>query len=419
VGEQTHDPFSTFDMLLHKRDYRRAEVLVAKQLRVVSDTPIRIRWLVARARLRMQNNRVDDALLDLEKIRTLQGGEIADPDLLLLFADTHLARYELATIGFADKADVEKAHHYCQQIIETYPSFDNLGWARYQLGRVLLIEYRIDGAVACFQSALLEASTRPALTAYCYERLGFINFYEMRQLENALQFFSKAVDTYPKTEPVHWLIHVHILRSRVLRELNRTEDAVDAARLAVNIAASIDMKHILADALLTISEMLSSEPGRERETIAALQQFLQISKRPLGIDVTWARVHEMLGDAWYRSGHFVNAIAAFSAAITYNPYSPWEGSLHYRLARSAYQAGEFRRALQALDRMTKIIEADGEMQVDHHTDMLRGGCHFALTQYREAAAAYRRALDHTPPGDPDRAIIEQYYQIASELAQKS
>jgi len=416
VNEPTQVQFDSFELLLHKRDYKRAEVLVAKALRGSQTTPVRVLWLAARARLRLQSGRVDDALLDMQKVISLQPDAIDQPHWMELLADCHLARYEVATIGFADRGDAEKARIIYERLLDLHADYGNLGWVRYQLGRALLIEYKMDSAVTCFQIALLEASTLPALTAYCYERLGFIHFYELRLLDRALHFLNKAVDTYPMSEAPFWLVQVHILRSRVLRELKRIDEAIDAARTSVLIAGASESKRGMADALLSISETLAPLPNRERETIQYLQQFVQTAKKPLSIDVTWARVYEMIGDAYLRSSQYVNALSAFEAALVYNPYTPWETSLHYRLARSAYQAGEYRRALKALERLLHATHADGDAVTDYRIYMLLGSSHYALNHYAEAVDAYAVALEMTPLHDPDRLLIQQYHQRASELA---
>lgn len=408
----------TIDALVSKRDYKRAEVLIARALRLTLETGERVRLLLARARVRLKSGRIDDALLDLQKVESLTGDDFHQPHVLELLADCYLARFELATVGFSDRADTDRAHSTYKRILNSHPTYTNSGWVRYQMGRVLLTEYKTQEAIACFQAALLEPSVVSSLTSFCYERLGFIDFYELRQLDRALHLLNKAIDTYPVHEDAYWLVQVQTLRSRVLRELKQIDEAVDAARSAVNIAASSESKRGMADALLSVSETLAPLPNRERETIQYLQQFVQISKKPLGIDVTWARVYEMLGDAHYRTNQYANALAAYEASLLYNPYTPWEMSLHYRLARSAYQAGEYQRALQALDRMIHAAEADGEAIADHRVFALRGNAHYALNHYGEAIAAYERALATAPSDAPDLATIRQYMQFASGYARR-
>jgi tetratricopeptide (TPR) repeat protein len=416
VNNLTDSQFALFEMLLQRQDYKRAEVIVAKALRASVTTPQRIHWLTARASLRLKSGRVDDAVLDVQKVFSLDPDAPTTPKLLELSADCHLARYEMATVGFTDRADVDKAHELYTRILTGFESYANRGWVRYQLGRAMLIEYRPEDALTCFQQALLEASSVTALTACCYERIGFIHFYELRQLERALHFFNKAIDTYPRSEPAYWLTQVQTMRSRVLRELGRIDEAIDSARIAVTIAETSESRRGLIDALLSLAETLSPLSGRERDTLQCLNQFIQIGRKPLGIDVTWARVHEMIGDAHYRLGHYQSALDAFGTALHYNPYTPWETSLHYRLARSAYQGGEYRRALQSLDRLFRAAHADGDIVSDHHVFLLLGNSQYALNQFSEAAAAYAQALDLMPAHDPDRTIAAEYHQRALDFA---
>ncbi|MBK8026013.1 MAG: tetratricopeptide repeat protein [Chloroflexi bacterium] len=406
------------ESLLAKRDYKRAEVQIARALRSSLDTIDRVHLLLMRSRVRLKTGRVDEALIDLQKVQALNHDMFSEPVVLELYADCHLLRFEMATVGFADRTDIARAREIYERILETASNYRNTGWIHYQLGRVLLTEYRSEEAARRFQTALLEPTEVPALTAYCYERLGFIEFYEMRQLERSLHFFNKAVDTYPTAEDPYWLVQVHILRSRVLRELKHAGDAVAAARTAVDIASAIESRRGLADALLSISETLFPFPEYDRETVPYLQHFIQISRKPLGIDVTWARVHEMLGDIYYRTGQHNGALAAYEAAFTYNPYTPWEMSLQYRLAKSAYQAGEYSRALQALDRMMRGAKADNENINDYRVYNLLGNCLYALNRFPDAIQAYERAMSLVPPDAPELDQIQQYLRVATGFARR-
>ncbi|MCK6578004.1 MAG: tetratricopeptide repeat protein [Anaerolineae bacterium] len=386
---------------------------IARALRSNLNTDERVHLLLMRARVRLKTGRIDEALLDLGKVQSLNSKCFEQPQVLELLADCHLARFELATVGFADRSDTDKARHLYGRILADHPNYNNIGWIQYQLGRVLLTEYRSEEATNCFHAALLEASDVAALTAYCYERLGFIDFYELRQIDRALQFFAKAVDTYPVSEDPYWLVQVHVLRSRALREARRIDEAVSAARTAVEIALTIESRRGLADALLSISETLSPLVDHERETIHFLLQFVQISRKPPGIDVTWARVHEMLGDAYYRTGQHASALAAYEAALNYNPYSPWKMSLYYRLAKSAYQVGEFRRALQALERLVRDAESEDEAIRDHRIFFLMGNSLYALSRFEEAVSSYEKALTLADEDNPDTQQMRHYLRIAT------
>ena len=405
------------DELLNKRDVKRAEVLIARSLRT-EDLSIKERanLLVARAHTRLLSARVDDALEDLDQARELLHDEFETPHTLELLGDCHFARFELASVGFADRTDTAQALTAYEHILEDYPDYQNRGWIYYQRGRVLLTENRIDGAVDCFQNALLNPSTFPALIAYCYERLGFVAFYEHREFEQALNFLSKAVATYPSHDDRLWLVHVHTLRGRVYREMCSYDSAVDEASTAINVALSAEGKAGLSDALLGAAETLALVEGRERDVIAHLQQYTQISKRPLGIDVTWSRIHEMLGDAYFKTNGFQNAVVAYQAALQFNPYTPWELSLHYRIARTLYQLGDYEKSVQAIQKMLHAAEIDGQVIADYRVYNILGNSYFALHSYPEAIRAYESALQIAPANADSLDKIRQYYQFAQDLS---
>lgn len=404
------------DELLNKRDVKRAEVLIARLLRAELSAQERARLLLARSRARLLTARVDDALEDLDRARELLLDEFETPLTLELLGDCHFARFELASVGFADRTDTALALKTYSHILESFPQYNNRGWIYYQRGRVLLTENCTDDAVDCFQNALLTPSTLPALTAYCYERLGFIAFYERREFEQALGFLSKAIATYPPLDERLWLIHVHTLRGRVFREMLDYNASIDEANIAISVATSTDGKVGLTDALLNAAETLVLVEGRERDVIAHLQQYTQISKRPLGIDVTWSRIHEMLGDAYFKTNGFQNAVAAYQAALQFNPYTPWELSLHYRIARTLYQLGDYEKSVQAIQKMLQAAEIEGQAIADYRVYNILGNSYFALQSYSEAIRAYERALLIAPANTESLDKIRQYYQFAQDLS---
>lgn len=410
------EQYRSVDELLNRRDVKRAEVLIARFLRAELSVQERAGLLIARARARLLTARADDALDDLSHARALLPDEFATPATLELLGDAHFARFELASVGFADRNDTAQALAAYVQIAAAFPQYGNRGWIEYQRGRVYLTENRIGDAVACFEQALLTPSTVPALTAYCYERLGFVAFYERRDFDQALSFLNKAVATYPTTEDRLWLVHVHTLRSRVYREMHQFDAAVDAANTAISVAGTADGKAGLTDALLTAAETLAPLEGREKEVIAHLQQYVQMSKKPLGIDVTWSRIHEMLGDAYYKTNQLQNAVSAYQATLQFNPYTPWELSLHYRIARTLYQLGDYERAIQAIQKMMQTAEADGQTVGDYRVYNILGNSHFALESYRHAAEAYRTALEIAPASTEGLDKIRQYHQFALDLS---
>lgn len=411
----TLEPYRSVDELLNKRDVKRAEVLIARMLRDELSVQERASLLIARARARLLSARVDDALEDLQRARELMPEDFDAPSMLELLGDTHFARFELASVGFADRSDTAQAHAAYERILTEFAQYPNRGWIHYQRGRVHLTENQVDEAVECFQQALLAPSSVPALTAYSYERLGFIAFYERRDFERAVSFLNKAIATYPTSEDRLWLVHVQTLRSRVFREMHNFSDAIDAAYTAINVAGSSEGKAGLTDALLAAAETLAPLDGHEKEVIAHLHHFIQISKKPLGIDVTWSRIHEMLGDAYYKTNQLQNAVSAYQAALQFNPYTPWEQSLRYRIARTLYQTGDYERAIQAIQTMIDAAHADGQAVDDYRAYSILGNACFALGRYPEAAAAYQNALSIAPSNAEGLDKIRQYHQFAHDL----
>lgn len=405
------------DELLAKRDVKKVEVAIAKFLRSNPAAQERGNALLQRARARLLGARPADAIDDLLTARSLIPEIFKTPEVLELSGDCYFARFELASVGFADRADTQQAQNDYFQIVEHCPGYENLGWVYYQLGRIALSNGSIETADEHFRQAIFSPSRVRALTAYCYERLGFVAFYEQRSLNDALALLNKAVDTYPVNESRTWLVQVHILRSRVLREMRRFEQALLAAETALDVAASEGMENRmgLAEALLTTGELMTGFDGRDRDVVNALQQFLQISKRPLGVDVTWSRVHEMLGDAYFKLGQYELASDSYQAALQFNPYHPWEVSLHYRIARSCYQQRNYEATIRALNRMMDAAQEEGENIHDYRVYDILGNAHFALRRYPEAITAYQTALQMAPANAENLDKIRTYYQYAQKL----
>ncbi len=404
--------------LLLKREIKKVEIVIARTLRSKISDKSRAQLLTYRARARLIGARPEDAIDDLLAVRALIPGEFEQPERLELLGDCYFARFEQASVGFADRNDTLQAQRLYEKVIEISPAYANLGWIYYQLGRIALTDNHIRQAEIYFRQALFTPSQISQLTAYCYERLGFTAFYERRDLNAAIGFLNKAIDTYPIGENRGWLAQVHTLRSRVLRDMHDYVQALAAAEMAVDVAAGAgpESRISLIEALLAAGELLTGFDGRERDVVNYLQEFLQISKKPLGVDVTWSRVHEMLGDAYFRLAQYENAAEAFRAALQLNPYHPWEVSLHYRIARSCYQKKDYEAAVRAVKQMLAAAETEGETVSDYRVYDVLGNAHFALKRYPEAMEAYGIALQMAPPNAENVDKIKTYYQFAQELS---
>lgn len=413
------DTVQSIDVLLTQRNVKKAEVIIAKLLRADQSEQQQARLLIRRARTRLLNGRPEGAIHDLREADQLAAEEVSYPENQELLADCYFARFELSSVGFTDRNDALQAQQLYESIRDNHPEYHNLGWILYQLGRIYLTDNRSADAVTCFQQALLAPSSVAALTAYCYERLGFVAFYEERDVNRSLGFLNKAVDTYPMTEHHAWLVQVYLLRSRALCEMNQRDSALLSVRKAVKLAAhgGSEMRPVLAEALFASAEVLTGIHGYEQEVIRNLEQYRMISKRPVGLDVTWARLHEMLGDAYLGSGLYAEAIAAYLAVLQFNPHYPWEVSIYYRIGRSYYYSGNYERAIDAVQHA--LSAADGnEGLIDYHLYDMFGSAKFALGRYGEAAEAYEAALKMTPvrSGGSSMDKIRQYYEMSLSLA---
>lgn len=411
------DPRQQVDALIEKRDFKKAEVVIARALKTETALPERAALLISRARARLSSGRFDDALVDVLAAFDLHPVAGHNPTTIELRADIHFARFELANIGFADRADAAHALTAYERILIEFPTYHNLGWIYYQKGRVLLTERRVAEAANCFQLGMMNPSLVPALTAYSYERLGFIAFYEQRTARQALDFLAKAISTYPASEPRLWLVQVHALQSRVLREMHQHDAALQAARSAITVAGSAgtEGRAGLADALLSAAETAAEMDAHERDVIAHLTQFLQITRKPPGIDVTRSRVYEMLGDAYMKTRQYAAASEAYENALHVNPYNPWEQSVYYRMARACYQQRAYDKTIRAIHRMIRLAEGDSQTISDHRVYAVLGNAHYALEQYQEAITAYETALHIAPAGADGLDGVRDYLHYARRM----
>src|SRR5262245_14370993 len=119
------------DELLAKRDVKTVEVAIAKFLRSNRAPQERSSVLLEGVRGRLLDARPSDAIDDLLTARSLTPEVFKTPEVLELSGDCYFARFELATVGFADRADTQQAHTDYLQIIEGYPTYENLGWVYY------------------------------------------------------------------------------------------------------------------------------------------------------------------------------------------------------------------------------------------------------------------------------------------------
>lgn len=392
------------------RRFKRAEMFIARLLRQSVTDAQRIRLLEDRAKVRLSLSRPDEAIDDLRTLQATIQNFNTQPHLAELWADCHLSRYELASVGFAEKSDVREAQSIYRHLMENYPQYPNIGWVQYQYGRVMLISDHAHVAEKYFHKALHSPSHVKTLTALCYERLGFIAFFESRQAQQAIIYLDKAIDTYPDYGSAQWLVQVYILRSRVLKDYD-VQQGIASAHEALHIASQQRGQRILvADASFALAELLAHQGNCETQLIRHLQQFMQISKPPLGVDVTWSRACEMLGDAYTAQGQYDEAIAAYHRALDYNPYHPWEESIQYRIANAYYQLQNYEKTVATIHSWSS--SPDGR---DHRLYLILGNALFALGKYAQAAEAYATGLTVAPPS-ANIEHMQTYLQLSREMS---
>jgi tetratricopeptide (TPR) repeat protein len=405
------------ESLIDRREIKKADVIIARLMRSNLSPNDVTSLLLFRARTRLLTGRPEDAINDLISAKgSTSEFEIPSAQFLELWGDAHFARFELASVGFADRADTSRAQESYEQIIKQYPSYSNMGWVHYQQGRIYLTQNNIKIAEECFHTALISASHVRYLTAYCYERLGFIAFYENRDIERSLAFLDRAVNTYPQSEDSYWLVQINILCSRVYNASGDSDRALESAERALKLASSSHVeKRSLSEAILNITELLSSIQGHDKQALAYLEQFTQQTKRPPGADVTWSRVYEMRGNAHFTLGQYDDAISDYVTALQFNPDHPWELSLYQQIARCQYKKHAYKETIESINRLLNVAQQDGLGVEDYRVYELLGGAYFALKRYDEAIQAYQSALEIVPPNTEYGHQIRSYYNLAKEL----
>lgn len=408
----------SIDQLLNRGDIRKAEVTIARMLRADLEPEVRAHLLLRRSRARLLSSRPDDALEEIQTVFAIQPSFEEMSEVKTLLGDIHFSRFILAEIGFADRNDADLALKYYEDVLNRDPHYKQRGWVYYQRGRIYLSEDRVTEAIADFEEGLQRDSNPVYLHAYCHERLGFIYLFEKRETEIALQHYDSAISTYPSGENAAWLVQVHISRSRALREIGDYQTALDAASQALTSLdpSAPDFRQILTEAHLAVGEILALLPNREAEAIDHLLQFLQTSKRPLGVDVTWSRVYETLGDLSLKLERYEQAIEAYQASLNYNPYHPWEVNLHYQIARCYYRMRAYERVISSIEKMRQTAQVEQQPITDYRVFNILANAYFALENYQEAARIYRTALDLAPSSAANVDKIATYLRFSEELA---
>ena len=406
---------------LEKNDVKRAEVLIAKDLRQ-NNTPLeRAMLLSMRANARLKTSKPDDALEDVQTAIALQDPSYQTlPETKALLGDIYFTRFELAPVGFTDRADADTALQHYKDVISTAPDYKEIAWVYYQAGRVELSQNNVEKAAEYFNRSL-EAPSHPAnVHAMSYERLGFIELFEHRDPSLALSCFKQAIATHPHEGDTGWRVQLHIRISRAYLELEQHEEALASAHTAlteIQNSASRSLRVMMPEAHMAIGDVLAVIPGKEAEAIKHYSRFLQSSKRPPGIDVTWSQIHQTLGQLTFRLERYAEAIDAYEKALAFNPYHPWEINLRYQIARCHYRLRAYERSVSAIEELQKSAASEETPIADWRVFNLLGNAYFALEKPENAISAYQQALELAPPGVAGLDKTQIYLRFSEELLQ--
>jgi tetratricopeptide (TPR) repeat protein len=293
-----------------------------------------------------------------------------------------------------------------------------MAWAYYQCGRIKLSQNDITAAAAYFRRALNAPNLAPGVHAMAQERLGYMELFEKRDASAAIEHFHAAQQVASGDEPPEWLVQLNIRMSHAHLERQEYDDALSAARSALRTIqnnGTAAHRVALPEAHLAIADVMAVMPGYESEAIEHYLCFLQFSKRPPGIDVTWSKVHETIGHLSFRLERYQQAITAFEKALEINPYHPWDMNLRYQIARCFYRNRLYERTVETITAME--AQDDEEPVRDWHVYNLLGNAYFALEDFQAAAQAYRTALDLAGGAGHEKTRI--YLRFCEELLQSA
>ena len=116
------------ESLIDKREIKKADVIIARLMRSNLPPNDAAVLLIFRARTRLLTGRPDDAINDLAEAKgsTSEFASLS-AQFLEIWGDAHFARFELASVGFADRADTLRAQESYQKIhtcIQTTQTWD-------------------------------------------------------------------------------------------------------------------------------------------------------------------------------------------------------------------------------------------------------------------------------------------------------
>src|SRR3982751_1820598 len=173
--------------------------------------------------------------------------------------------------------------------------------------------------------------------------------------EESIRLHQQIIDDYPYCELAWFNLGAG------LQGLKLYEKAIDAYQYAIAIDEKFDYAYRnIGDAYIRLRKY--------RDAIEALEKVLELSK-PEEV------IYEAIGHCYDRMKNFAQARFHYRKASHLNPE---DSKLHYKIACTYYNEGQWTSAVKSLDAALKIQR----MQAEYN--LLMGECKFQLNEYKEA-----------------------------------
>ncbi len=277
----------------------------------------------------------------------------------------------------------------------------------FRLGFALISQQNPGEAVGYYRAAL---AVRPVPVVW--NNLGYA-LKAAGELDEAISSYEQALRLDPKYAPAHMNLGV------AFKAMGRLDQAIDCYRRAVeadpafaqaqnNLANALKARGDLAGAVEhfeqaarlapTLAEphynlgLLFTEQERDDEAIAQFEEALRLAP-------TLYQAHNNLGNLLKQREQWDEAVAHYRRAIE---LAPGDAYSHANLGRTLMaQGGHPDEALAELREGVRLKPDAGKM----HAAL--GKALLAQSEFREAEASLRRALELLPESDPRRTEVEQ------------
>ncbi len=237
-------------------------------------------------------------------------------------------------------------------------------------------------------------------------------FFELKQLDNALEFLNK-VELYDSNE-----LGVYFLRAEIFAFQSKFEDAIRILEELETKTADQDLTDVYlqmcdvyedwekyTDVYNCLIKCLQVDPNNE-EAINRLNYCIEITdkyKESIPF-INWLIDQNPYNQfAWYNLAgcyqgihQYEEAIHAYEYVLAINEDADF---VYQDMAELHYEKGNYHKALEVIKEMLEIFDADDEIY------FLQGKCYEALDDMKMARYCYRKAVHENP------SLSEAYFRI--------